>query len=90
MAEAKRVIVTGATGLIGSTLCQELVQHGYEVVVFSRDPEAARARVPWAPEKHLTSVTSSSFQRWNLPCMISLILNLSKSMRNRIKEKFLW
>lgn len=58
MAEAKRVIVTGATGAIGSHLCQELIQRGYAVVVFSRDPAAARTKVPdaadyvaWQPEE---------------------------------------
>jgi tetratricopeptide (TPR) repeat protein len=55
MTEAKRVIVTGA---IGSSLCQELIQRGYAVVVFSRDPVAARTKVPgavdyvaWQPEE---------------------------------------
>ncbi|MHB8596447.1 MAG: TIGR01777 family oxidoreductase [Ktedonobacteraceae bacterium] len=48
MTETKRIIVTGATGLIGSSLCQELIQRGYAVVVFSRDPTAARAKAPGA------------------------------------------
>jgi uncharacterized protein (TIGR01777 family) len=48
MVGAKRVIVIGATGLIGGALCRALLDRGDEVVVFSRDPEAARARVPGA------------------------------------------
>lgn len=59
MPEAKRVIVTGATGLIGSSLCRELIKRGYAVVVFSRDPEAAHAKVSgagayvaWQPEEN--------------------------------------
>ncbi len=59
MTDAKRVIVTGATGLIGRRLCQELARHGYAVIVFSRNPEAARREVPdaveyvaWQPEAH--------------------------------------
>lgn len=58
MTEAKRVIVTGATGLVGSSLCHELIQRGYTVVVFSRNPEAARTKiagaaayVSWQPEE---------------------------------------
>jgi uncharacterized protein len=59
MEKTKRIIVTGATGLIGSSLCQELIQRGYAVVVFSRDPIAAQAKIPgaasyvaWQPEEH--------------------------------------
>lgn len=40
-----RVAVTGATGLIGSTLVAELVRRGDEVVAFSRTPERARERL---------------------------------------------
>jgi hypothetical protein len=50
MADAKRVVVTGATGLIGKRLCAALVDKGYAVVVFSRDPEQARTSVPGAAE----------------------------------------
>jgi uncharacterized protein len=47
---AKRVVVTGATGLIGREVCAGLIATGYEVVVFSRDPGRARARVPGAAD----------------------------------------
>ena len=59
MVETKRVIVTGATGLIGSSLCRELIKRGYAVVVFSRNPAAARTVIPgaeayvaWQPEEN--------------------------------------
>jgi len=55
---SKRVIVTGATGLIGKAVCKGLQDRGYDVVVFSRDPESARGKVPgatgyvpWQPEE---------------------------------------
>lgn len=35
----KRVIVTGATGFIGKTLCFHLERKGYQVVALSRSPE---------------------------------------------------
>ncbi len=49
-----RVTVTGATGLIGTTLVSELIARGAEVTVLSRDPERARAAldvhtVGWDP-----------------------------------------
>ncbi|HNP72096.1 MAG TPA: DUF1731 domain-containing protein [Kouleothrix sp.] len=50
MTDAKRVVVTGATGMIGRALCQRLVASGYAVVAFSRDPQRARREVPGAAE----------------------------------------
>lgn len=50
MTDTRRVIVTGATGLIGKALCRRLIERGYQVVVFSRDPGAARTTVPGAAE----------------------------------------
>ncbi|HXZ05108.1 MAG TPA: NAD-dependent epimerase/dehydratase family protein [Ktedonobacteraceae bacterium] len=31
----KRVVVAGATGNIGKTLCKRLIERGYDLVVFS-------------------------------------------------------
>ncbi len=50
MTDAKRVVVTGATGLIGKRLCERLVQQAYQVVIFSRSPQRARKSVPGAAE----------------------------------------
>lgn len=44
----KTVVVTGATGMIGRPLCKALLERGYAVTVFSRDPEAAKVKVPGA------------------------------------------
>jgi uncharacterized protein (TIGR01777 family) len=47
-----RVLVTGASGLIGSALCDSLLARGDEVVGLSRDPERATAkqgRIAWHP-----------------------------------------
>jgi uncharacterized protein (TIGR01777 family) len=56
MSNAKRVILTGATGLIGTRLFAALQQRGYDVVIFSRSPVGASAKLPgaagyveWAP-----------------------------------------
>jgi NAD dependent epimerase/dehydratase family enzyme len=50
MADNKRVVVAGATGTIGRALCKQLLTTGYQVVVFSRDPQKARRAVPGAAE----------------------------------------
>ncbi len=47
-----RVLVTGATGLIGSALCDALLARGDEVVGLTRDPKRARPKNPtvhWHP-----------------------------------------
>jgi len=41
-----RVLVTGASGMIGSTVCDALLARGDEVVALSRDPGRARATNP--------------------------------------------
>lgn len=43
---SKRVFVTGGTGLVGSALVEALSGRGDQVVVLSRDPVRARARLP--------------------------------------------
>ena len=67
MTETKRVIVTGATGLIGSSLCQALIRRGYAVIVFSRDPIAAREQIAgavdyiaWQPWIHIADAAGLS------------------------------
>lgn len=42
------VAVSGATGLIGSRLVQQLLAAGFTVRVLTRDPAAARAKLPHA------------------------------------------
>jgi nucleoside-diphosphate-sugar epimerase len=37
----KRIIITGATGLIGSKIADKLISRGEEVVVFTRSPKIA-------------------------------------------------
>src|SRR4051794_4606736 len=50
MADNKRVVIAGATGMIGRALCKQLIAKEYQVVVFSRDPQKARRSVPGAAE----------------------------------------
>lgn len=41
-----RVVVTGATGMIGRGVCQALLARGDQPVALSRDPQRARAALP--------------------------------------------
>ncbi len=45
---AKKIIITGATGLIGSKLTNELISRNYEVVIFTRNVQKGNIRVPSA------------------------------------------
>lgn len=46
----KKIIVTGATGLIGKKLVNSLIDKKYEVVVFSRDLQKAKLQLPKVKE----------------------------------------
>ena len=41
-----RIVVTGATGMIGSALCRKLLSGGHEITILSRDPEKAHTSFP--------------------------------------------
>ncbi len=46
MNNAKRILITGATGFIGRELSSRLIQAGYEVVALSRNPEKNSSLLP--------------------------------------------
>lgn len=50
MPSSERIIITGATGLIGRRLVGQLLGRGAQVVIFSRDPQQARVRLPGAAD----------------------------------------
>ena len=43
-------LITGATGFIGQPLCRELAEKGHELLVVSRSPDRARAKLPEGTE----------------------------------------
>ncbi|MCH7962443.1 MAG: TIGR01777 family protein [Bacteroidetes bacterium] len=43
-----KIIVTGATGLIGRILCSKLLEQGNEITIFTRNPEAAKKTIKFA------------------------------------------
>jgi uncharacterized protein len=50
MSDSKRIVASGVTGLIGKTLCKELLQKGYELVVVTRDISSAQKSLPGASQ----------------------------------------
>lgn len=47
---SKKIIITGATGLIGSNISKKLIERGDKVIVFTRNPGKARRKLPDAYE----------------------------------------
>ena len=43
---AKKIIISGATGLIGKNISKELIRRGEEIIVFTRNVEDAKTKVP--------------------------------------------
>ncbi|MDD5772229.1 MAG: TIGR01777 family oxidoreductase [bacterium] len=43
-----KIVVTGATGFIGSVLCERLHKYGYKVTAFSREPDKAKILADYA------------------------------------------
>ncbi len=59
MNEKKRVVLTGATGFIGGAVAGQLLGKGYELIIFSRNPQEAKEKIPnameyveWQPQEH--------------------------------------
>ena len=46
--KVKKILVCGATGFIGTRLCEFIIRSGHECYVFSRNPERARNVLPFA------------------------------------------
>lgn len=45
-----RILITGGSGFVGQRLCQRLAEAGHALMVVSRDPVAARQRLPAGSE----------------------------------------
>ena len=52
---AKKIIITGATGLVGKNISSELIKKREEVIVFTRNVEAGKNKVP----------NASMYLKWN-------------------------
>ena len=71
----KKVVITGATGLVGQALVPLLLDHGYEIIVVSRNPYTVHTSLPsdvkavsWEPfgDETLTTHIEDAFGVINL------------------------
>jgi len=47
---SRKIIVTGATGLIGKELCKQLISRGDEISIFTANPSKAELLIKGAKE----------------------------------------
>ena len=47
---SKKIVITGATGLIGKKISELLINRGDDIIIFTRSPEKAEATIPGAKE----------------------------------------
>jgi len=52
-----KIIITGATGLIGRKLCSKLLEQENEITIFTRNPEAAKKVIRGAKQYVLKDVS---------------------------------
>lgn len=62
-AMSKQIVVTGATGLIGSHLVRALSERGDHVLVFTRSPGSAQSEIPFAAG-YIKWTPEESSDRW--------------------------
>lgn len=74
MTEIKRVLLTGATGFVGSHLHPVLEAQGFEVVGATRKPEAAKQRYPKRTFRHFDAGDPTSMARAMSDCQAALYL----------------
>lgn len=70
---SKRIIATGVSGLVGKTLCKELLQKGYELVVVTRDTTATKTillgaskYITWTETEQLEAAIDGAYGIINL------------------------
>src|SRR5262245_9548023 len=56
----QKIVITGATGLIGAAIARRLVERGDRVIAFSRNPEQAKRELPASVEHVAWSATSET------------------------------
>jgi uncharacterized protein len=57
----KRILITGATGLIGKEVGKKLIEHGHQLSVVSRNPNRARMELPFPARVFKWSGESEEF-----------------------------
>lgn len=69
----KKIVITGATGLIGKKISETLIDRGDEVIIFTRSPEKAKQIIPGAKEYIKWNYKLPGEWKQKLECVDSVI-----------------
>jgi len=59
----KKIVITGATGLLGPAIFAQLKKEAHEVIIFARNPDGAKSKLPGAAQ-YLKWSTDSTDGEW--------------------------
>ncbi len=72
----KRIIITGATGLLGKEICRQLIKIGHKPIIFTRSIEKAKTLIPSA-EDYVKWVPDNADSWKNHLCNCDSIIHLA-------------
>lgn len=61
------VMITGGSGLVGTALSQKLAEHGYDVIILTRNPQKAaeKRNAPHGAGRSFKSIGNTYYARWD-------------------------
>lgn len=78
-----KILVTGATGLVGTRLCTELILKGYDLIVLSRDKDKAQDHLNLPAQYYSWSPTSELPPRKAIEDCDAIINLMGESLANK-------
>ncbi len=83
---SSRILVSGASGLIGDALLPALSAAGYQSVCLTRNPHAGSGTIQWSPDKPLSPDAVSGFDAVVHLAGETIVGRWSEAKKRRIRE----
>src|SRR5258707_852024 len=81
-----RVLVSGASGLIGKALLPALSAEGYEIVRLTRDSQGGSGTIQWSPEQPMSPQAVSGFDTVVHLAGESIVGRWTEAKKRRIRD----